>query len=309
MEIKNLVTFQEVAHTLSFSRAAEALNYSQSAVTMQIKALEEELGAPLFDRVGKRILLTNMGERLLTYAEQLTDLEAEARMMLSNTAEEPEGTLAIDAADSIVSFLLPRIVRSYRKRYPLVELTIKPDHRANPAQGVQVGNVDIAIVFSLPVVSDIHFEPVMIAPCSLVAAPDHPLADKSVITPDDLEDEEVFFTIPECSYYEAFDSKLARFQTSNAANFELRTSQAIKQWVMMGMGVTLLSDFSFAREFEHGDLVRLNWQETNLAIPIMLAWHPEKWLSPAAQAFRQLVHELLAEEDYLEPVSGEMIGN
>lgn len=304
MEIKNLVTFREVAHTLSFSRAAEVLNYSQSAVTMQIKSLEEELGAPLFDRVGKRVLLTNMGERLLTYAEQLTDLEAEARMMLSNAAEEPEGTLVIDASDSIVSFLLPRIVRNYRKRYPLVELTIKPDHRVNPARGVQAGNVDIAVVFSLPVVSDIHLEPVMIAPCSLVAAPDHPLANKPVVTPEDLEDVEVFFTIPECTYYEAFDSLIERFHTRNSANFELRTSQAIKQWVMMGMGVTLLSDFSIARELEQGDLVQLNWKETDLNIHIMVAWHPEKWLSPAAEAFRQLVHELLAEEEYLEPVVG-----
>ena len=102
MEIKNLVTFREVAHTLSFSRAAEALNYSQSAVTMQIKALEEELGAPLFDRVGKRIMLTSVGERLLTYAETLTDLEAEARMMLSNALQQPADRLVIDASDTMM---------------------------------------------------------------------------------------------------------------------------------------------------------------------------------------------------------------
>src|SRR6266496_4132793 len=115
MELRQLTTFRMVASTLSFSRTAMALNYVRSSVTTQIQVLEEELGVSLFDRLGKRVALTDAGKRLLLYAEKILDLAHEARSAV--TAEEmPTGSLTISASDTLCTYRLPAVLRQFRTR-------------------------------------------------------------------------------------------------------------------------------------------------------------------------------------------------
>src|SRR5262245_23144064 len=110
MEFRNLSTFLAVAKTLSFSQAAQMLDYAQSTVTVQIQALEEELGVPLFDRLGRRVALTEAGNQLLWYAQKFVELEKEAHTVISNDPE-PAGVLTIGAPETTCAYRLPPLLR------------------------------------------------------------------------------------------------------------------------------------------------------------------------------------------------------
>src|SRR5262249_14299225 len=125
MELRQLITFQAVASTLSFTRAAVLLNYAQSSVTAQIQALEEELGVPLFDRLGKRVVLTDAGQRLVRYADRMLNLADETRGVVSG-GEVRGGTLTLSAIETLCTYRLPGILRQFRDQFPHVQLKFRP---------------------------------------------------------------------------------------------------------------------------------------------------------------------------------------
>lgn len=117
MEIRNLATFQAVARFLSFNRAALELNYAQSSVSAQIQALEDELGVQLFDRLGRRILLTEAGSKLLQYAEKMLDLADETRAEVAG-AKELKGSLTIKVPETIGVHRLPKVIKEFKSGFP-----------------------------------------------------------------------------------------------------------------------------------------------------------------------------------------------
>src|SRR5436190_8129479 len=125
MDLRQLATFRMVATTLSFTQTAATLGYVQSSVTAQIQALETDLGVPLFDRLGKRVTLTDAGQRLLHYAEKMLDLAEEARSIVPGDTE-PTGSLTISAPESLCAYRLPVVLNEFRKRYPQVRLMFLP---------------------------------------------------------------------------------------------------------------------------------------------------------------------------------------
>src|SRR5271165_6689930 len=125
MEVRQLQIFRILAGELNFTRTAEKAHTVQSNVTAQIKTLEEELGVPLFDRLGRRVALTDAGRTFLPFANQaLAAMEQGQRAVLSGA--EPSGPLRIGAPESVLTYRLPQVIRSYRRRFPHVELFFRP---------------------------------------------------------------------------------------------------------------------------------------------------------------------------------------
>src|SRR5580698_8906944 len=125
MEVRQLQFFRTLAEELNFTRTAEKVHTVQSNVTAQIKALEEELGMPLFDRLGRRVAITDAGRRFLPFAEQaLAAMEQGQRAIQAGA--EPSGPLRIGAPESVLTYRLPQVLRSYRRRFPHVELLFRP---------------------------------------------------------------------------------------------------------------------------------------------------------------------------------------
>lgn len=119
MEFKQLIIFKFAAQESNFTRAAEILNYAQSTVTSQIQSLESELGVALFDRLGKRVILTEQGRRFKTYTDQMLALSDEAKSMIG-AHEEPRGTLVICAQETQTTYRLPALLLEFQKRFPKV---------------------------------------------------------------------------------------------------------------------------------------------------------------------------------------------
>ena len=125
MDIKDLTIFHEVAKEGNISHAAQSLNYVQSNVTMRIKQLENELGAPLFYRNGKGVSLTSNGEILLTYTKQIIHLMEQSIKAVQNNGAQPKGTLKIGSTESTTAVRLPSILTSYYEMYPDVEFILE----------------------------------------------------------------------------------------------------------------------------------------------------------------------------------------
>ena len=149
MDTKQLRTFKIASEILNFTRTAKIVNFAQSSVTAQIKALELELGTPLFERLGKRLLLTEAGERFKVYAERMILLEEDAKGNV-NGGEEPAGTLIIGAQESQCTYRLPPILKEFTEQFPRVKLIFKPAHSDEIAKKqLKEGLLDIAFVTDL----------------------------------------------------------------------------------------------------------------------------------------------------------------
>jgi DNA-binding transcriptional LysR family regulator len=292
MELRQLTTFRMVATLLSFSRAAESLNYVQSSVTTQIQVLEEELGVRLFDRLGKRVALTDAGKRLLQYTERILQLVEEARSVVTNE-EVPGGTLTITAPETLCSYRLPALLRQFRARFPQVKLIFRLSTFIDPWRSVSEGSADIAFAIAEPIYSNMLVTEILIPEPLLILAPhDHRLSQLPVIDPMDLEGE-TFLLTEVGSYRNVLERALNEVGVHLTINLDFSSVEAIKQCTMAGMGIAFLPAVTVAADVAQGRLVALNWEGHNFQICTQVMWHKEKWISPAIAAFLDMTREVL----------------
>lgn len=295
MELRQLSMFKMLATTLSFTRTAAALGYVQSNISAQIQALEEELGAPLVDRLGKQVALTDAGQRFLPYVEQILTLVEEARMAVSEKSE-PIGTLTISAPESLCTYRLPHLLSAFQRDYPQVRLMFRPCPVADLRRQVSEGAVDVAFVLEDALqVKGLMVEPLVREPVLLVAASDHPLTGRNEVCPADLDGECLLLTEVGCTYRNLFLQRLAMDGIYPTTILEFTSVEAIKQCVMARMGVTVLPRMAVERELAGGQLAALAWIEKEFHVMTQMLWHREKWLSPALQVFLAMARELFRE--------------
>ena len=293
MELRQLATFRLLATTLSFTRTAGALGYVQSSVTAQIQALEEELGVPLFDRLGKRVALTDAGQQFLGYAEKLLALAEEARAAVTGGAQLT-GSLTISAPETLCTYRLPALLQQFRLRYPQVRLTFRPGPVADLRRRVGEGLVDVAFILDAPLhAAGLQVEPLVTELLCVVAPPDHPLARAPGVQPADLAGEAMLLTEVGCTYRDMFTRALAAAGVYPATTMEFSSIEAIKQCVMAGMGITVLPAVAVAAEMAQGRLAALRWAAPDFQMVTQMVWHKDKWLSPALQALLSLSREVL----------------
>ncbi|HVU65926.1 MAG TPA: LysR family transcriptional regulator [Ktedonobacteraceae bacterium] len=303
MEFRQLATFRMVAETLSFSRTAQALNYVQSSVTAQIQSLEEELGVRLFDRLGKRVALTDAGTRLLPYAEKLLSLSDEARCVVTG-GDAPVGTLTITAPESICTYCLPEVLSQFRQRFPQVKLLFRPNSFLDIRRVVSEGEVDVAFIIEEFMHSNaLKVEALTPAPLHLLVSPDHHLARCGQVRTSDLEGEQFLLTEAGCAYRNALERTLNAAGVHISTNLAFDSVEAIKQCAIAAMGIAFLPAMTVARELESGSLVALNWENQQFGAVIQMLWHKDKWLSPALQAFLAVARDVLRPQESLLPLT------
>ncbi len=303
MEVRQLQIFQTLAEELSFTRTAEKVHTVQSNVTAQIKALEEELGIPLFDRLGRRVTLTDAGRNFLPFASQaLAAMDQGQRAV--QTGAEPSGPLRIGAAESLLTYRLPEVLRAFRRHFPHVELIFRPYLNATLALELEAGKLDMAIFGDDPrPYSSIKSIRLRTERVLLLADVSHPLASQPAVKPADLAGENLLLTEAGCSYRGKLDRALALGNIRPANVTEFSSVEALKQCVTLGMGLGLLPAIVVARELRQNHLRALDWAGPSLDIVTYILWHKDKWISPAMVAFMDLV------KDKLKDPEGRRMGN
>lgn len=292
MDNKQLRTFLTIARLQSFTLTAQNLNYAQSTITSQIQLLEKEFGVKLFERLGHRITLTSAGKRLLPFAEQILKLSNDAKSAIKNS-EVPSGTLSIGAVESLCVMRLPKILKEYRIRYPNVEIALKFGNCTDFLRFLKENTIDIAFFLEKKIneedfITEIEFPEQLV----LLSLPEHPLAQKESVYPEDLAGEPLILTEIGCSYRALFESILTQYGIKPNAVIETGNVQSIKQLAMSGLGITLLPLVAVEEECLNKRLVKLKWKGPTFEMMTQVIYHKNKWISSSLKAFIELLHEM-----------------
>jgi DNA-binding transcriptional LysR family regulator len=292
LDLQKLKTFRVVAVNNSFTRAAAELGYSQSSVTTQIKALERELGAPLFDRFTKKVALTEVGQRTFEYAGRLLALADETKAAVRKEGK-PTGPLKVSAPESLLIYRLPDLLRHFQIDYPLVHLDLVPagDSRSQ-AGAVLDGAVDVAFVAG-EVVQAERLEVAYLAEEDVlfVAAAQHSLAKADAVTWDHLARTQVLLTSRNCGYRAVFEAALDVVPVRLSGVMEFTSMEAVKQCAIAGMGVAVLPRTAVMQELAQRRLVPVRWNGTPLVAYTQMLRHRDRWMTPALEGLWKLAQK------------------
>lgn len=284
MELRYLKTFQKVALFSSFSRAAENINLAQSTVSAHIKALEDELNIPLFDRLGRQIALTGAGELLFHQSKRLLSIEEETLAEITSLSE-PKGCLALRVPQTISTYFLPGVLQKFQERFPKVGLEMI-GCTFDVERELTAGTIDLAFLLNEPFTNEyLHIEALTTVPLVLVTAPTHPLAHQEAVTIRDIDGQTLLLAKTDCSYRKSFERLLAEEKVQPASTIEFNSIEAIKQSVAVGVGMTLLPEIAVAKELDSKQLTVLHTMGMELVSTLLMIWHKDKWLSPILASF------------------------
>jgi DNA-binding transcriptional LysR family regulator len=296
MELRQLKTFRTVATLLSFNRAAEVLNYAQSTISAQIRSLEEDLGVRLFDRLGKRILLTEAGELLSQYAQKMLDIEAETLADVKKR-NHPQGSLTIRAPQSIGNTYLPRVLGEFRKRFPGVGFDFHTCAFHTLEHELQTGVTDLAFLLAESIQSaSLVAEPLRFEPLLMVSNPGNPLTQKASVSIKDLADQAIFLAKSDCGYRMEFERMLTEAKIEPRTLLEFNSVEMLKSCLAMSDGVTMIPEVTIRAEIDRGELSVLQWEEEHMETAVLMIRHKERWLSPSLQAFMDISRTLIGSE-------------
>lgn len=279
MEIRQLKTFVSVAEKGGFTRASEHLKYTQGTITHHIQALEEELRTPLFERLGKKVILTIAGENLMYYAKEILRLSQEA-VESTRAQDDTAGTIRLGANESLLVYRLPSILNEFKKRYPEVHIELYPGDNRELRYKLKEGQLDLSFLFDIEKNdNDLHIQKLMLEKLVLVTKPKHRLTKKKRIITADLEGETLLLTEPG-SYRDFLENRIKEEKVL-CSQIDFWNIEAIKQCVMSGLGISYLSYISVKEELEKGKLVALPWIHDKDSVTTQLAYHKDKWISPS----------------------------
>lgn len=287
MEIRQLMTLIRAAQFQSFSKAAESLGYSQSAVTVQIRALEDELGVRLFDRLGKRVVLTTQGARFLERANRIVEEVNQARQSMQDG--ELTGTLHIGTLESLCFYRLPPLINQFRATHPKVTLRVSTGSPEELITKMERGDVDLICILDEPHYSnnwnkcvEVPEEVVFVCSPALALPHDGPLQVEELL------DKPFFLTERDANYRRRFDLFLAARQIEIAPVLEISDTSFIIKMLESSEGISLLPRFAVADSVSAGRLRILNVSDFHLTMYRQLFYHKDKWCTPEMSAFLQL---------------------
>lgn len=292
MTLEQLRIFVAVAEREHVTRAAAALNLTQSATSAAIAALEQRHAVKLFDRVGRRIMLTDAGALFLVEARAILARATAGEQVLSDLAGLKRGRLALAASQTIGNYWLPRRLAAFRARHPGIETPLVIGNTETVAAAIHDGLADIGFVEGE--VDDPHLASQVVAmdEMTIVVAPEHPWARRDHIDASAFDQTSWILREPGSGTRQLLDTVLADAGGSLAAldiALELPANEAVRAAVEAGAGASLMSRLVVANALHSGALV-----EVAVDIParrfIMLR-HKERYLSRAAQAFSALLAE------------------
>ena len=308
MELRQVETFRAVAEELSFSRAAAKLGYVQSSVSAQVSALERELGVPLFDRLGRRIALTDVGEVMFAYSGRLLDLAEQTRAAVVDAgvgSGEVAGSLTVSAPETLLTYRLPKLLALFHERHPKARLSVRPSAIGrlvgSARKAVEEGAVDVAFVLDEPLnermrPTDLAVETLVAEEVTVIAPASHALASAPAVLPRDLRGETVLLPeAPEsgCAYRGQFERQLGSAGVVPPETMEFQSIEAVKQCVAAGMGVSVLPSVAVSTELKASTLTALQWGEP-FEVFTQMSWLEDRWKSPALRAFLEAAREVFA---------------
>ncbi|GLQ93332.1 LysR family transcriptional regulator [Dyella acidisoli] len=300
--LKQIRAFVTTVKLGTLSRAAEALYLSQPSVSLQLQALERELGAELLHRSRRRINLTDAGEALYELARPLVEgWENLDRQFQAKVKGLQAGKLTVAAGTSTIQYLLPHLVRQYRERFPDVQLQLANVTGKDGLSLLRADEADFAVGSMLDVPNDIAWAPVYHYDPMLITPLDHPLARKESVLLDDLSPYGLILPPQRLSTYRMVDLVFQQRQVPYHVAIEVGGWDVIKEYVAMGLGISIVTGICIT-ESDRQRLAVRNMRQYFPQRSYGVVMRKGKFLSREAQAFIDLIRPgLLTHRDYDEP--------
>jgi len=281
---RQLQVFESIARNGSFTAAANELHLTQPTISVQIKKLTDVVGMPLFEQMGKKIFLTMVGKQLLETSHQVFLSLDNFEMDIANIKGVKEGHLKLSGVTT-AEYFAPRIIGGFCKKYPGIKVSLEVINRRKVLDRLQENLDDLYICGKVD--DDLGVEDTLFLenPLVILAEPNHPLAHQKNIPISALSEEQFIMRESGCGTYLALDKITDDKNIHFKSSMELGSNEAIKQAVISGLGVSMLSLYSLTHELKSGELVILDVE----GFPYQDAWHiiyPKgKQLSIVARAF------------------------
>lgn len=284
MDLRSIATFVEVAELGSFTRAGQKLGYSQPTVSFQIKQLEQELGVPLFERIGHTIALTGEGEYALLQAQQILR-SCKEMVEGSNFSQEPSGIIRLATADSLCTPLVAHHFASFREKYPKLSLQVRTAGTSELFQLLDHNEVDVLCtldrhIFDTSYVTAVEEK----IPVHFVASVQHPLAQREEVSIPELLCEPCLLTEKDMSYCRMLHERLAQDNFEMKPVLESGNADLLCQLVEQNLGISFLPDFVTQQSVRCGKMTRLNVPDLKIELWKQVIYRKEKWVSMPMKA-------------------------
>jgi DNA-binding transcriptional LysR family regulator len=258
MDLMQLEMFVATAELRNVRRAAERVFRTQPAVSMALRKLEEELGAPLFDRSSKgNYILTQTGEVLFTAARRLLELRDETVSQIKELHSLEGGRVRIGANESAGNYLLPSLIESFHDKHPKVRIEVLRQNSRQLIHDIRENSVDLALISFLPDERDIEAFPVMKDELILVASPEHPVAHRGKVMIRELGGEDfIAHTVTSPSRHKVVEA-FRETETPLRIVMEVAMIETIKKLIAMKLGIGFVPEMCVRDEILRGELVRI----------------------------------------------------
>ncbi|WP_246325275.1 selenium metabolism-associated LysR family transcriptional regulator [Dissulfurirhabdus thermomarina] len=286
--MRQVQVFLAVWRLRSFSRAAEAVHLTQPTVSGHIAALEDHLGARLFDRSGREVTPTKAGALFYPYARQIWRLQGQAEREMALFAGQEKGTLEIGGSNIPGQYILPGLIGAFRRTRPKVGISLTVGDTRSITAAVAEGDLELGVVGARLNRSELHYESFLEDRLVLVVPPDHPLADAPRVTPDDLA------RFPVVTRERGSGTRIAAERALEQAGdvirrlevvAELGSTEAVRQAVKAGLGCAVVSRRAVEDDVRNGLLAIREIDGVDLRRRFFLVRHRKRTLSPVAEAF------------------------
>jgi len=298
MDFDQLHTFLEIVRLKSFSKAAQTCFRTQPAISAQVRQLEQELRAELFERFGSRISLTTAGRIFAEYAEQMLDLRRRAQDAIAELETNPRGELVIAGNEATCIYILPRVFSEYRQLFPAVQLQVVRSFGSHVVEAVMDNSADFGLT-QLPVDEKrLQVVPVHHDEIRLIVPGGHALAGRKAVAPQDLL--ESYLVLPKQGKTRTrLNEWLEPVEEDVRVSMELDSTEMMKRFVMAGLGVSFLAVSNCREEMAAGKLHAIPLAPEPMVRRLGLIYRKDKALSKAALGFIQVVLDNVEEKGKL----------
>ncbi|MDR7869377.1 MAG: LysR family transcriptional regulator [Tissierellaceae bacterium] len=298
MEIKNLNSFLQVATTQNFTKAASILGYSQSNISVHIQQLEEELGVLLFNRLSKKVVLTQYGEALIPYAKQCLSSALKIESLFQNDTVL-KGNIRIGFTESTFERFFKKTIINFHEKYPHVSTEISVDATSRLLKQLNSSELDIVILIGVPQnYSNIKHHYIKKSDIYIVASANHPLALKQEeILPFDLYDKEFILTENTSPYNISFQQFLMEKNIHIRSYIKLQSPEMIISLLKQGSYLSVLPDFTIKNAVSSGELVKLKVPDYSGNQAIQILTHKNTVISPPMNGFLRQIEMVIEKNE------------
>lgn len=282
--LHQLQIFEAIAKHGSFTRAAEELFLTQPTISQQMKQLTKAIGVPLYEQIGKRIYLTDAGKAVLEVGRDISQRFNDLEMTLADIKGLKQGNLKL-AAITTAKYFVPRILGTFRQRYPGINISLQIANRQQILDRLADNLDDLYFIGQPPDNLEINLRHFLDNPLVVIAPRNHPLAQEKLISLERLAEEPLIMRESGSGTRMAVEGFFAENRLKMRVEMEIGSNEAIKQAIVGGLGLSVLSRHSLALEGSQGPLVVLDVE----GFPIQKHWYViyprNKKLSIVAQTF------------------------